>query len=57
VQVGCHRQAPHTPRSQNLDNVADERGGNPAPPPAWIYEQVFQFEDAIGLNPSGEADK
>jgi hypothetical protein len=57
VRVGRHLQALHTPRSQNLRDAFDERGGNPAPHPARIYEQVFQLEDATGLDPGGEADK
>jgi hypothetical protein len=31
VRVGCHLQALCTSRSQNLDDVVDMRGGNPAP--------------------------
>jgi hypothetical protein len=30
---------------------------NSPPHPAWVYKQVFQFEDATGLDPSGEANK
>jgi hypothetical protein len=33
VQVGCHLQAFHASRSQNLRDAVDECGGNPTPPP------------------------
>ena len=57
MQVGCRLQAFRTPRPQNLRDAVDERGGDPAASPAWINEQVFQFEDAAGLDPGGEANQ
>src|SRR5689334_5783456 len=57
VRVGGHLQALHTPRSQNLRDAVDERGGYPAPPPAWVHKQVFQFEGATGFEPRGEPNK
>ena len=57
VRVGCHLQALHASRSQNLRDAVDERSDNPTPPPAQIHEQVVQLQDPAGLDPRGEPNK
>ena len=53
----CGTRKTAASRVQRALTKRDERGGDPAPPPGRVHEQVFQVDDAAGLEPRGEPDK
>lgn len=57
MRVGGHFQALRAPYSQNLSDAVDQCRGNAAPHPGRVYEEVFQFDGAVGLDPGGEANQ
>ena len=57
MRVGGHFQALHAPCSQSLRDAIEECSGNATPHRPRVYEEIFQFDGAVGFDPGGEANE